>query len=119
MAQDRARPAGGRRIVSEIDPRHVDETLATTRAVRRRLDLERPVDNQLLLDCIDLAEQAATGGNLGSRRWIVVRDQAVKDQLGELYAQTALGFMSAAAERLRGTGHPQERVMASAQYLAE
>ena len=58
--------------------------------MRRRLDLERPVDNQLLLDCIDLAEQAPTGGNLGSRRWIIVRDQAVKDQLGELYRQTAL-----------------------------
>ena len=98
----------------DIDPRHVDEVLATTRAVRRRLDLERPVDNQLLLDCIDLAEQAPTGGNLGSRRWVIVRDQAVKDQLGELYRQTALPFMSAAAERLRGTGHPQEQVMASA-----
>ena len=69
----------------DIDHAHVDETLATTRAVRRRLDLERPVDNQLLLDCIDLAEQAPTGGNLGSRRWIIVRDQAVKDQLGQLY----------------------------------
>jgi nitroreductase len=103
----------------DIDPRHVDEVLATTRAVRRRLDLERPVDNQLLLDCIDLAEQAPTGGNLGSRRWVIVRDQAVKDLLGELYRQTALPFMSAAAERLRGTGHPQEQVMASAEYLAE
>jgi len=97
----------------------VDEVLATTRAVRRRLDLDRPVDNQLLLDCIDLAEQAPSGGNLGSRRWLIVRDQAVKDQLGELYRQTALPFMSAAAERLRGTGQPQERVMASSTYLAE
>ena len=103
----------------DIDAAPVDEVLATTRAVRRRLDLERPVDNQLLLDCIDLAEQAPTGGNLGSRRWIIVRDQAVKDQLGELYRTTALPFMSAAAERLRGTGHPQEQVMASAVYLAE
>ena len=67
----------------DIDSRHVDEVLATTRAVRRRLDLERAVDNQLLLDCIDLAEQAPTGGNLGSRRWVIVRDQAVKDQLGD------------------------------------
>jgi len=102
-----------------IDVATVDEVLATTRAVRRRLDLERPVDNQVLLDCIDLAEQAPSGGNLGSRRWIVVRDQAVKDQLGELYRETALGFMAATAERLRGTGHPQERVMASSAYLAE
>ena len=79
--------------------------LATTRAVRRRLDLERPVDNQLLLDCIDLAEQAPTGGNLGSRRWIVVRDPAVKQQLAEAYRYAAGSFMTATAERLRGTGH--------------
>ena len=103
----------------DIDPVHVDETLATTRAVRRRLDLDRPVDNQILLDCIDLAEQAPTGGNLGSRRWIIVRDQAVKDRLGELYRDAALSFMTDAAERLRGTGHPQEKVMQSATYLAE
>src|SRR5512132_3161622 len=103
----------------DINYAHVDEVLAATRAVRRRLDLERPVDNQLLLDCIDLAEQAPTGGNLGSRRWIVVRDQRVKDQLGELYRETALPFMSAAAQRLQGTGHPSEKVMASATYLAE
>src|SRR3954468_7959242 len=96
-----------------IDTAPVDEVLATTRAVRRRLDLERPVDNQLLVDCIDLAEQAPTGGNLGSRRWIIVRDQAVKAQLGHLYQDAALGFMSRTAERLRGTGHPQEKVMAS------
>src|ERR1043166_7786231 len=102
-----------------IDVAAVDEVLATTRAVRRRLDLDRPVDNQLLLDCIDLAEQAPSGGNLGSRRWIIVRDEAVKDQLGELYRQTALPFMSSAADRLRGSGHPQEKVMASAAYLAE
>src|SRR6478609_8431901 len=101
------------------DFERVDEVLATTRAVRRRLDLDRPVDNQLLLDCIDLAEQAPTGGNLGSRRWIIVRDQAVKDQLGELYRQTALPFMTATADRLRGTGSPQEQVMASAAYLAD
>lgn len=102
-----------------LDSSRVDEVLATTRAVRRRLDLERPVDNQLLLDCIDLAEQAPTGGNLGSRRWLIVRDPAVKAQLGELYRESALPFMSAAAEKLRGTGHPQERVMASAVHLAE
>ena len=38
---------------------HVDEVLATTRAVRRRLDLARPVDSQLLLECIDLAAEVA------------------------------------------------------------
>src|SRR5215475_15727886 len=104
--------------IMDFDIRQIDEVLATTRAVRRRLDFARPVDNQLLLDCIDLAEQAPTGGNLGSRRWIVVRDQSVKDKLGELYRETALPFMSAAAQRLRGTCHPSEKVMASGAYLA-
>ena len=106
VAQDRARPTRASAGMS-FDVAQIDEVLATTRAVRRRLDLERPVDNQLLLDCIDLAEQAPTGGNLGSRRWIIVREQRVKDQLGELYRETALPFMSAAAERLHGTGHPE------------
>ena len=44
----------------------VDETdrlLTTTRSVRRRLDLERDVPENILLDCIDIAEQAPTGGN--------------------------------------------------------
>ena len=101
------------------DANSIDNILATTRAVRRRLDFERDVDNQLLLDCIDLAEQAPTGGNLGSRRWIVVRDPVVKRALGDLYRDAALPLMAPAAERLRGTGHPQERVMESALYLVE
>src|SRR6476619_973751 len=98
---------------------HVDEVLATTRAVRKRLDLDRPVDNQLLLDYIDLAEQAPTGGNLGSRRWIIVRDPAVKNELGELYRETTLSFLSGLAGRLAGTGHRDEKVMASAAFLAD
>ncbi|MGE3361787.1 MAG: nitroreductase family protein, partial [Acidimicrobiia bacterium] len=87
----------------DIDHAAVDTVLATTRAVRKRLDFERPVDNQLLLDCIDLAEQAPTGANLGSRRWIIVRDPAVKAQLGELYREVAVPFMAPAVQRLAGS----------------
>ena len=71
-----------------IDTNSVDEALMTTRAVRRRLDLTRPVDQQILLDCIDVAEQAPSGGNQGSRRWIIVRDQHIKDRLAEIYYDT-------------------------------
>ncbi len=102
-----------------FDVAQVDEVLSTTRAVRRRLDLERPVDSQLLLDCIDVAEQAPTGGNLPSRRWIIVRDPGVRSEIADLYRRTALGWMSEAADRLAGTGDRNEKVMSSAVHLAE
>jgi nitroreductase len=103
----------------QIDVLSVDEVLTTTRAVRLRLDLERPVDLQIVYDCIDIAEQAPTGGNQGSRRWIVVRDPDVRRRLAELYRQVAGRFMIEGRDRLAGSGHPQERVMRSAAHLAE
>jgi len=102
-----------------IDIASVDEALATTRVVRRRLDLDRPVDDQILLDCIDIAEQAPTGGNQTSRRWVIIRDQAKKDRLAELYMEAAGTWMIESSHKLAGSGHPQERVMKSAAYLAE
>ena len=102
-----------------IDVESVDEALTTTRAVRLRLDLERPVDNEIIYDCIDIAEQAPSGGNQGSRRWIVVRDPAIKARIAELYMTTGGEFMIGARDKLTGTGHPQEQVMRSAAHLAE
>jgi nitroreductase len=43
-----------------------DELLSTTRTVRKRLDLTRPFERELLEECLDLAFQAPTGGNLPS-----------------------------------------------------
>jgi nitroreductase len=103
----------------DIDVTSVDHALMTTRAVRRRLDLDRPVDEEILLDCIDVAEQAPSGGNQGSRRWVIVQDQSVKDRLAELYMEAAGQWMIESSNRIAGTGHPQEKVMRSAAYLAE
>ena len=64
-----------------------DRLLSTTRSVRRRLDLEREVPEELLLDCIDLAEQAPTGGNQTSRRWLIIRDPDTKAALADLYRE--------------------------------
>ncbi|SVC25955.1 uncharacterized protein METZ01_LOCUS278809, partial [marine metagenome] len=96
-----------------------DRLLSTTRAVRRRLDLERLVPEQVLLDCIDLAEQAPTGGNQASRRWIVIRDPETKGQIADLYREVGGTFLNDAATRLAGTGHHNERTMVSSAYLAE
>lgn len=112
----------------QIDTTAVDLALTTTRSVRLRLDLERPVDEQIILDCIDIAEQAPTGGNQPSRRWIVVRDPKMKSELARLYREAAGDFMIAARNRdfiiaarnrLEGTGDPHDRTMRSAAHLAE
>ena len=49
---------------SGFDLQQVDRLLTTTRAVRKRLDFERDVSDELLFECIELAEQAPTGGRL-------------------------------------------------------
>lgn len=102
-----------------IDLASVDAALTTTRAVRLRLDLAREVPPDVVTDCIDIAEQAPTGGNQGSRRWVVVRDPATKAAIAELYLDAAGRWMIEAHQRIAGTGHPNERVMASAAHLAE
>ncbi len=69
----------------EFDIEQTDTLLSTTRAVRRRLDFERDVPDDLLMRCIELAEQAPTGAGVSSRRWIIVKDPETKAQLAELY----------------------------------
>ena len=106
----------------EIDPSVtavVDEALATTRAVRRRLDLERDVDDEIILECIDIAEQAPTGGNQGSRRWLIVRDPELKQRLAQLYGDVIGDRMIEARDRLAGTGDRRERTVRSSAHLAE
>ena len=51
-----------------------DRLLTTTRAVRKRLDLERPVPPEVILDCIGISQQAPTGSNVQGWRWLVVTD---------------------------------------------
>ena len=97
----------------------IDELLSTTRSVRRRLDLDRAVPDDVVLECIDLAEQAPTGGNQSSRRWLVVTDPEIKAELGAIYRRATGDRMIEQAARLRGTGHHNERTVASAAHLAE
>lgn len=97
----------------------VDHALMTTRGVRARLDFERDVDDQTILDCIDVAEQAPTGGNNGSRRWMVIRDQSTKDRMAELYLSAGVEWVIKKADELEGTGHQNEKLMLGAKHLGE
>ena len=62
-----------------------DELLTTTRAVRKRLDLKRPVDLSLIRECLEIAMQAPSGSNVHRSHFLVVTDPEKKQALGDLY----------------------------------
>ena len=97
----------------------VDHALMTTRGVRQRLDFDREVDDQTILDCIDVAEQAPTGGNNGSRRWMIIRDRETKDRLAGLYLSAGVEWVIETGKGLEGSGHQNERLMTGARHLGE
>lgn len=102
-----------------FDLAETDRLLSTTRAVRKRLDLDRPVEREVLLDCIRLSQQAPTGSNSQTWRWVVVTDAGKKAALADLYRRGATGYLKSAREGL-GQGQEQTgRVLDSAIWLAE
>src|SRR2546425_574029 len=62
-----------------------DEVLATTRSVRKRLDLSRPVDPAVIRECLELAVQAPTGANSQGWHFVVVTDPESRQALGAIY----------------------------------
>lgn len=102
----------------------VDEALATTRAVRRRLDLDRRVDPGLIIECLELALQAPTP-KAQSWRWVVVTDPGQRTALAELYRSAWDAYSQSpqfVAKTYKGDDAAgqasHDRVAASAQYLA-
>lgn len=75
----------GATMAELVLPLSVDEVLTTTRAVRRRLDLERPVPRSVLEECLRIAFQAPNGSNAQDWRWVLVDDPALRGQVAECY----------------------------------
>jgi len=102
-----------------------DEVLATTRAVRKRLDFDRPVPMELIVECVGLAQQAPTGSNMQGWHFMVVTDPAKKQALGELYRRAFDGYRQSAmyagaiTHGDESRDAQQARVASSADYLAE
>jgi nitroreductase len=94
-----------------------DRLLSTTRAVRKRLDLDRPVEPEVLLDCVRLSQQAPTGSNSQSWRWVIVTDPDKRRALAELYRKGGGQYLAAARERF--TSGQTARVYDSASWLAD
>lgn len=99
-----------------------NELLTTTRAVRKRLDLGRPVEREVIEECIAVAQQAPTGSNLQNWHFIVVTDAVKRAELAKLYRKGGEIYFS--RRRTRLTDDPklkaaQARLVESARYLLE
>ena len=101
----------------KFDTAITDELLATTRAVRKRLDFSRAVPREIINECLELAVQAPTGSNSQTWRWVVVDDADKRAALAAIYRKAAEGYLSSAAEQAP-TGQTK-RVFDSALYLME
>ncbi len=102
-----------------------DYVATTTRAVRKRLDLERPVEREVLEDCLRIAIQAPTGSNSEATRFVVVTDPGKRKALADLYRSGYAsvygnGGRDAALQRVPDWKREQQgRVMSSSDYLAD
>ena len=105
-------------MTTPFDLETVDRLLSTTRAVRRRLDLSRPVEPEVVLDCIRLSQQSPTASNRQHWRWLVVTDADKRARLAETYRRGVPAF-----EAARSSSDPEDgqtsRVYDSAAWLLD
>ncbi|MFG2043508.1 nitroreductase family protein [Dactylosporangium sp. NPDC048998] len=117
------------RVITDID-----EVLTTTRAVRNRMDFDRPVDRAVVEECLRLAQQAPMGSNLEDWRIVAVDDPALKRKLSELYTEVwyetverpLAGGEAATTTRLSPAVRPdarsqarQARILKAVKYLVD
>jgi len=100
-----------------VDIASVDEVLTTTRAVRKRLDLTRPVGRDVILECLRVAMQAPTASNAQDWRWLVITDADKRAAIAEIYRSIGVEYLAHAAAT---ESDPQtRRVYRSALSLTE
>jgi nitroreductase len=97
-------------------PLTVDEVLTTTRTVRRRLDFDRQVPRELLLECLDVAVQAPTGSNRQEWQFVFVDDPERKRAIAEHYGRSWDAYSAQPRPRY-AEGERQRRLIESAAYL--
>ena len=104
----------------------VDHVLTTTRAVRRRLDLDRPVDPALVRECLTIALQAPTGGNNQGWHFVVVTEPSTRAAVADVFRRGAIAYAGrrdkpSPPRKTRSDAEQvaRRRVTASAGYLFE
>ena len=99
-----------------------DELLKTTRSVRKRLDLVKPVPMSVIDECMDLAIQAPTSTYGENWRFMIVTDPDKKKAIAEWYKKGHDLFelrQNSSKEELKGVHSAKNRVLSSINYLAE
>jgi nitroreductase len=102
-----------------------DEVLNTTRAVRKRLDFSRPVEDDVIRECVATAMQAPSGSNFLTMQFVVVKDPEKRQAIGEIYRKgfdiyrTLPMYAGAIVKDTDAEQAQQHRVTDSAEYLAE
>ena len=103
-----------------------DQLLHTTRAVRKRLDFTKPVDDEVIRECVAAAMQAPSGSNNMTMRFVIVKDEAKRAAIGDIYRQcfdiykTLPGvYAGSIAKDTDVEQAQQDRVVDSALYLAD
>jgi len=105
--------------VPSFDLTQTDRLLTTTRAVRKRIDLNRPVEESVITDCLRVATQAPTGSNAQRWRWVVITDPAKKQAVGAYYAKSFAAYMAPKEALISPDDTTRLRMTGSASYLAE
>ena len=107
--------------MTELLPLTPDELLTTTRAVRKRLDLSRPVERDIIEECISIALQAPSGSNRQAWQWVPVDDAETKSRLADLYREVFDGYEPRSAGYVAGDTRADRRsaVTASSVHLRD
>lgn len=106
--------------MTKFDLMSADLLLSTTRAVRKRLDLNRSVENSLIVECIELSQQAPTGSNRQGWRWLIITDMEKRKIIADFYRKGAGTYLEKSKNLAITQGAYQDaKVFESAQYLAD
>ncbi|WP_181780914.1 nitroreductase family protein [Pseudonocardia pini] len=107
--------------MAELLPLDPDQLLTSTRSVRKRLDLERPVPLEVVREALEVALQAPTGSNMQGWHWIVLTDPDKRKAVSDLYAKSFSAYRAAGKKEWGDQARQatQDRVQSSADYLAE
>lgn len=108
------------RDVTPFDLAQTDRLLTTTKAVRRRLDLTRPVPRELVVECIRLAAYAPNASNGQEWKWVVIDDPELRAKVGEQYRKLTVPPVSKMLESKLAMGDEAgAKISRSIIYLAE